>query len=241
MSSSPRQKYGKLRGFPNTSYKFTLKGLFYNISALVIVSLLLGIYLRHVFNRWAYYPVERTLSDYPTSIHGTPPLVMRGGDPYIRALMRTITASEANDPQPYTIIYGGQHVSDLRRHPEICVPIVAGPNVGKCSTAAGRYQFLDITWKEKAQRYHPRPSGFLFWKQYSFEAHFQDAVVHDWLKDSRAWGMNIPKELRQGNLDKVLRRLSGTWTSLGYGIETNSMSKHLPKVYERMIEEELNR
>ncbi|NEP28267.1 glycoside hydrolase family protein, partial [Moorena sp. SIO3I6] len=66
-------------------------------------------------------------------------------------------------------------------------------------------------------------------------------VVHDWLKDSRAWGMDIPKELRQGNLDKVLRRLSGTWTSLGYGIETNSMSKHLPKVYQQMLEEELNR
>ncbi|MFQ3617769.1 MAG: glycoside hydrolase, partial [Cyanobacteriota bacterium] len=37
----------------------------------------------------------------------------------------------------------------------------------------------------------------------------------------------------------VLYILSPTWTSLGYGIETNSMSASLPDIYEEMLREEL--
>jgi len=81
-----------------------------------------------------------------------PPLVKHGGDPYIRALMRTISGSEANDSQPYSILYGGQHIHDLSRHPEQCVTIITGPNRGKCSTAAGRYQLLNTTWDKLAER-----------------------------------------------------------------------------------------
>jgi muramidase (phage lysozyme) len=171
---------------------------------------------------------------------GTGPLIMQGGDPYIRALMRTISASEASDRSPYTIIYGGEHVTDLSQHPNRCVAIVRGPNRGKCSTAAGRYQMLNTTWKEKAKRYHPSPPGMMFWKPYSFAPQYQDAVVHAWLSDSRAWrGTDISQMLRNGQLTDVQRLLSGTWTSLGYGIETNSLTARLPKVYRRVLQEEL--
>jgi muramidase (phage lysozyme) len=153
--------------------------------------------------------------------------------------MRTISASEANDPQPYTILYGGQHISNLSRHPEQCITIVSGPNLGNCSTAAGRYQLLNTTWKEKAQRYHPQPTQFMFWESYSFKPEFQDAVVHAWLSDSQAWGTDISKLLRQGKLEQVQRLLSGTWTSLGYGIEDNSVTERLPTVYQKMLREEL--
>lgn len=168
-----------------------------------------------------------------------PPLVMDGGDPYIRALMRTISASEANDSQPYSILYGGKRIDDLSRHPEKCITIVNGPNKGNCSTAAGRYQMLNTTWKEKAERYHPQPPGFRFWQTYSFEPEFQDAVVYAWLSDRQAWGTDIAALLRQGNLDRVLRLLSDTWTSLGYGIEDNSITPRLPQVYQKMLREEL--
>ncbi len=173
------------------------------------------------------------------SIYRTQPLIMDGGDPYIRALMRTITASEANVKRPYHVIYGGRYVEDLERHPEVCVPIVAGPNVGQCTTAAGRYQMLDFTWDRQANKYHPNPSGIWRWKSYSFEAEYQDAVVHDWLSDNSAWGTDISQLLRQGEVTEVLKLLSGTWTSLGYGIETNSMSNYLPQIYQNVLQEEL--
>jgi muramidase (phage lysozyme) len=163
------------------------------------------------------------------------PLAMQGGDPYIRALMRTISASEANDASPYTIIYGGEHVRDLRRHPDTCVAIANGPNIGYCTTAAGRYQFLTTTWVEKAQRYHPQ---FNTGQSPDFSPVYQDQVVYAWLSDTQAWGVNIPKLLRDGQLDQVLRLLSGTWTSLGYGIESNVLTPSLKTVYQDMLAQE---
>ncbi|MDJ0796620.1 MAG: glycoside hydrolase family protein [Calothrix sp. MO_167.B12] len=168
-----------------------------------------------------------------------PPLVMKGGDPYIRALMRTISASEASSNRPYSILYGGKHVQDLSRHPEICVTIVNGPNKGNCSTAAGRYQLINTTWFQIAPKYHPQPTKFMMWTSYSFAAEYQDRVVYKWLKDSRVWGKDINELLRQGKLKTVLQLLSPTWTSLGYGIETNSISPRLPRIYQKMLKEEL--
>jgi muramidase (phage lysozyme) len=167
------------------------------------------------------------------------PLAMKGGDPYIRALMRTISASEASSPYPYSILYGGQHVYDLSQHPDRCIPIVAGPNVGQCTTAAGRYQFLSSTWLEKARLYHPQPANFLLWKDYSFEPQYQDEVVYRWLTNSGEWGVDIAQLLRQGQVNEVLSLLSGTWTSLGYGIENNSVTPELPRIYQKMLQEEL--
>lgn len=168
-----------------------------------------------------------------------PPLAMKTGDPYIRALMRTISASESNVSRPYHVVYGGKYILDLSHHPDWCVKIVNGPNRGKCTTAAGRYQFLSSTWKDKAQRYHPKPANFMMWKDYSFEPEYQDAVVYAWLSDRKFWKADISQMLRQDKLTEVLRMLSGTWTSLGYGIETNSLSSSLPRVYKKMLEEEL--
>jgi muramidase (phage lysozyme) len=178
-------------------------------------------------------------SNFTPSIYGTQPLEMKGGDPYIRALMRTISASEANVNHPYNVIYGGKQIADLSKHPQLCVTIVAGPNTGNCSTAAGRYQMLDFTWYQLAQQYHPQPSGLWRWKNYSFAAQYQDEVVHAWLSDSQAWGTDISQLLRQNEIPQVLKLLSGTWTSLGYGIESNSMSSYLPQIYQNMLQEEL--
>ncbi|KAM3109080.1 muramidase [Phormidesmis sp. 146-20] len=167
------------------------------------------------------------------------PLVMRGGDPYIRALMRTISASESNVRSPYTVIYGGDHISNLSHHPDRCVTIVAGPNIGNCSTAAGRYQFITTTWIEQAQRYHPAPPRMFFWQSYSFEPEYQDQVVYQWLSDSQAWGVDLRQLLKKGRINTVLQRLSGTWTSLGYGIEDNANTAELPSIYKQMLREEL--
>jgi muramidase (phage lysozyme) len=176
-----------------------------------------------------------------TNQRGTQPLVMQGGDPYIRALMRTISASEANFSSPYTVIYGGDHVDDLSGHPNRCIPIKAGPNQGNCTTAAGRYQFINTTWYEKAKRYHPKQTKLNWLNFYSFEPEYQDLVVYQWLTDKEAWGKDIPELLRQGKLEEVLKLLSNTWTSLGYGIETNVMTPYLPMIYQKMLAEELKK
>ncbi len=168
------------------------------------------------------------------------PLVMQGGDPYLRALMRTISAAESNTEDPYRLLYGGERVKDLSVHPDECVRIVNGPNEDDCTTAAGRYQFLTTTWELEASHYHPdAPAWYEMWKQPSFEPEYQDEVVYNWLADPDAWGEDFSKLLREGQINTVLERLSGTWTSLGYGIEDNSMSDLLPQVYERMLTEEL--
>jgi muramidase (phage lysozyme) len=164
---------------------------------------------------------------------------MTGGNPYIRALMRMIATSEANDSSPYTILYGGQHVDSLDQHPDRCLPILVGPNVGKCSTAAGRYQLITTTWLEIARRYHPQPNHFILWDTYSFQPQYQDQVVYEWLTDPHEWGIDIPELLRQGKLSEVLRTLSPTWTSLGYGIEDNAITNDLPETYQQVLQEEL--
>ncbi len=157
----------------------------------------------------------------------SPPLVMRGGDPYVRALMRTIAVSEAYGPGAYNRIYGGGYTANLTRHPDRCVPI----RPGWCSTAAGRYQLLSTTWYEKAQRYHPQGDDFA--------PEFQDQVVYHWLSDPTAWNVDVAATLRQGDLQAVLRELSPTWTSLGYGRETNRLTPLLPWIYRQVLREEL--
>jgi muramidase (phage lysozyme) len=186
-------------------------------------------------------PSRRQIPNPTFETTRTPPLVMTGGDPYIRALMRTISASEANDRQPYSVIYGGSHVANLDRHPEKCVRIVSGPNINNCSTAAGRYQMINTTWAKMAKKYHREPKCvvLIFQCAYSFEAVYQDEVVHDWLSDEGAWNMNIPQLLKAGDLEQVRRRLSSTWTSLGYGIENNTMTPKLAGIYRQLLQEEL--
>lgn len=168
------------------------------------------------------------------------PLAMRGGDPYLRALMRTISASESNTADPYRLLYGGKRIKDLSVHPDECITIVNGPNEGNCTTAAGRYQFLTTTWEREARKYHPDyPAWFEMWQQPSFEPVYQDEVVYGWLADSEVWGVDLSALLQAGEVNRVLELLSGTWTSLGYGIEENSMSALLPRIYEEMLAEEL--
>jgi cation efflux system protein involved in nickel and cobalt tolerance len=168
-----------------------------------------------------------------------PNLVMSGGDPYVRALMRTISASESNAKDPYVLLYGGKHVHDLAQHPDVCISIQVGINRGNCSTAAGRYQFITSTWTEKASLYHPNPTDEAGSVTYSFEPEYQDKVTYRWLKDEQVWSVSIPALLKQGEITEVLKLLSGTWTSLGFGIENNSMTPYLAEVYQRVLAEEL--
>lgn len=232
MASNPNDRSSTNRPYPRDTSGFWWSVII--AAAVWVMMTMMG------YDNWFRFwraPGEPT---WDSSWDYTPvPLVMKGGDPYIRALMRTISASESNSPRPYSLLYGGEHIYDLSRHPDLCITIVAGPNTGDCTTAAGRYQMLTTTWISMASQYHPQDPVLFFWQDYSFEPEFQDEVVYRWLSDPSAWGVDLAQLLREGKLDEVLMILSPTWTSLGYGIETNSMSGLLPQIYEEMLQEEL--
>jgi len=173
-------------------------------------------------------------------IPGTQPLTMTGGDPYLRALIGTISGSESNVMRPYYVHHGGASVGTPERHPNRCQATGQGPNRGNCSTAAGRYQLLFGTWIVLAARYHPdRTDDVLDAVGLSFSALDQDRVVHAWLADPRSRRLDIVAQLRQGRVQPVLKRLLGTWTSLGHGIESSKMSRELRGLYQRLIKDEL--
>lgn len=206
----------------------------------IVLTMLMFLAVALTLHQWSASPGALELLGATDYVASPLPLRMTGGDPYLRALMRTISAAESNTKDPYRLLYGGRRVKDLSVHPDECVRIVNGPNVNDCTTAAGRYQFLTTTWELEARKYHPdRPAWYEVWERPSFEPIYQDQVVYGWLSDSSVWGTDLSVLLREGDVNRVLERLSGTWTSLGYGIEDNSMSALLPRIYEEMLAEEL--
>lgn len=182
---------------------------------------------------------ERKVDKNALLVSQLPQLSMSGGNPYIRALMLTISASESNDKNSYFLVYGGDHVHNLTQHPNQCIAIKTKVNQGKCSTAAGRYQFLNFTWQEKASKYHPKPQQSNHGISYSFEPEYQDMVVYKWLKDHHQWDIEILTLLKQDRVEEVLTELSGVWTSVGGGIEDNVMTDYLPQLYRHFLAQEL--
>ena len=111
----------------------------------------------------------------------------------------------------YNVIYGGRTFDDFSQHPGVNVPIQSGPNVGKTSSAAGKYQFLSSTWNDIAGRY-----GLP-----DFSPASQDAGAWYLANENykRATGGDLLTALKGGDIQGVAKALSPTWTSLAGGIE----------------------
>ena len=77
----------------------------------------------------------------------------------------TASVESGGHRNPYNVIYGGSTFTGYADHPRQYVTITSGPNKGKKSSAAGKYQFLASTWdfvrrSMEAQGYDFGPEPF---------------------------------------------------------------------------------
>lgn len=129
-----------------------------------------------------------------------------------KQLLEVISGGESAGAGKYSELYGGGHFSGFARHPDKPILITKGPNAGKYSTAAGRYQMLYSTWLEAQKA--------LGLKDFSPASQDKAAL---WLAQrdyKKRTGHDLFADMRAGTFN--LGALSKTWTSLPTGIEANS-------------------
>lgn len=144
--------------------------------------------------------------------------------PEARALLNAISGPESKGN--YDVIFGGQKFADYSDHPRIDVAITSGPNAGKTSSAAGKYQFLKGTWDQYKKK--------LGLKDFSPES--QDkaawALAQDAYRDST--GGDLSEALTSGDpqiIAGVGKALAPIWTSLPGGIEQGTNSNRFVNAY----------
>ena len=134
-----------------------------------------------------------------------------------RATLNAIAGPESSGR--YDAIHGGEKITDFSDHPRKFVTIESGPNKGKKSSAAGRYQFIASTWDEALASYnaaHPDR------QVNDFSPVSQDLVAAHWLEVSyNRRNQNGPSfiEIRNDpsvtNLAHLRETLKGEWEGLG--------------------------
>lgn len=130
-----------------------------------------------------------------------------------RALLDSIARTESAGR--YNVRYGGKGdvtFQGFGDHPRIAEPITSGPDVGKTSTAAGRYQFIQGTWDAQAKKLGLK----------DFSPANQDAAAWDLAQTEykNKTGKDLLTVLRSGDaaaINDVPRQLSGQWSSLPGG------------------------
>ncbi len=129
-----------------------------------------------------------------------------------KALLDVIAGSESPG---YNYRYGGKTFQSYEDHPREGEVIRKGPNAGKTSSAAGRYQFIQDTWDQQRNK--------LGLKDFSPES--QDLAAWDLAETAykRSYkGRDLATDIQNPAYHaRIGRALSGEWTSLPGGIERN--------------------
>jgi muramidase (phage lysozyme) len=142
-----------------------------------------------------------------------------------KALLDAIGVGESHGD--YTSMFTGhgptRHFSDFSQHPNSPDQIVRGPNAGKWSSAAGKYQFIKGTWDDEQKR--------LGLKDFSPES--QDRAAWDLAQRTykEKTGGDLTGALRKGDVGSVGPALHGQWTSLPGGIEATASQQKLQERY----------
>lgn len=135
------------------------------------------------------------------------------------ALLMAIRGSESSlGDNAYNMRYspkGGATFNDFSKHPQI-YESVPWRTDGKKSDGSGAYQFLSSTFNPLAKKYGIN----------DFTPKSQDKAA--WLLAQidykRKTGDDLQTDLEAGKIKKVSNALSGTWTSLPSGAESNKQT-----------------
>ncbi|WP_117195125.1 glycoside hydrolase family 24 protein [Rhizobium terrae] len=152
-----------------------------------------------------------------------------GLPPYATALLETIAGPESNGN--YDVIYGGSRFRDYSDHPRQAIPIRSGPNVGKTSSAAGKYQFIGSTWDDQAKKL-----GLT-----DFSPASQDEAAWNLARETyhRKTGQDLDTVLQSDDPEAIAnvgRVLNTTWTSLPGGIEAGTNTSRFVSAYNANLE-----
>lgn len=145
-----------------------------------------------------------------------------------QALLDAIAGKESAGR--YDVMYGGGRFSDFIDHPRKAMPIKSGPNAGKTSSAAGRYQFLGKTWDQYRNKlglpdFSPASQDAAAW-----------ALASDVYKGKT--GNDLQQALASGDPNTIAgvgKALAGTWTSLPGGIEQGQGANQFVSAYQKAL------
>lgn len=162
-----------------------------------------------------------------TDYHGDQ-LAWTDAAPYQKAFLNTLAGPESGGR--YNVIYGGGTFDDYSHHPNQAVRIQTGPNAGRTSSAAGKYQFLGSTWDQQAKEL-----GLT-----DFSPVNQDKAAWNLAAETykAKTGQDLGTVLQSGDpaqIATVGKVLSPVWTSLPSGIEQGTTTDRFVASYQRAL------
>ncbi|CAN7371378.1 hypothetical protein [Aminobacter sp. LjRoot7] len=166
-------------------------------------------------------------SSAPVDFHGDE-LAWTDAKPYQKALLNTIAGPESGGR--YNVIYGGGKFDDFSKHPNQAVRIQTGPNAGRTSSAAGKYQFLGSTWDDQAGKLGLG----------DFSPINQDKAAWNLAAETykAKTGQKLDAVLQSGDpaaIASVGKVLNPVWTSLPGGIEQGTNTDRFVSTYQRAL------